>query len=135
MKKYEVLEHKADLKIRAFGRTKEELFESATLGMFGVAKYAPAADSKPITSEVKISSPDLPSLLVDFLSELLYLAETKKEVYQRVKFKKFSRNEIEAELIGRKLKRMGVNVKAVTYHQLDISQKKGGWEATIIFDI
>ena len=136
MKKYEILEHKADLKIRFFGRTKEELFESAMLGMFEAANYEPATDKKQLTTKIKISSLDLPSLLVDFLSEVLYLAETKKEVYQKVKFKKFSKNIIEAELIGKKLKRMGVNIKAATYHQLDVLQKKGGnWEATIVFDI
>lgn len=33
--KYEILEHKADLKIRVFGKTKEELFENAMVGVFG----------------------------------------------------------------------------------------------------
>ncbi|PIR90405.1 hypothetical protein COU04_00035, partial [bacterium (Candidatus Gribaldobacteria) CG10_big_fil_rev_8_21_14_0_10_33_41] len=32
-KKYEILEHKADLKIRAFGKTKQELFLNMLLGM------------------------------------------------------------------------------------------------------
>ena len=35
MKNYEILEHKADLKIRAFGKTKEELFLNMLLGMAG----------------------------------------------------------------------------------------------------
>ena len=39
MKKFEILEHKADLKIRAFGKTKEELFENAMAGMFEEARY------------------------------------------------------------------------------------------------
>jgi len=33
MKKYEILEHRADLKIRVFGKTKKELFKNALLGM------------------------------------------------------------------------------------------------------
>jgi SHS2 domain-containing protein len=37
--KFEILEHKADLKIRVFGKTKEELFENAVVGMFEAAKY------------------------------------------------------------------------------------------------
>lgn len=136
MKKYEVLEHKADLKIRVFGETKKELFESAMLGMFEAAKYETEADSRLLITKIKISSLDLPSLLVDFLSEILYLTETKKEVYKKLKFQKFSQREIDAELIGQKLKRMGVHIKAVTYHNLNISQKKDkSWEATIIFDV
>ena len=87
MKKYEILEHKADLKIKAFGKTKEELFENGMIGMFESAKYE--SRGKEIKRKIKVSSPDLHSLLVDFLSEILYLTETKKEVYQKLTLKSF----------------------------------------------
>lgn len=134
MKKFEILEHKADLKIRAFGKDLKELFLNTMIGMFEGARYEGGKNE--IAREIKISSLDLPSLLVDFLSEILYLVETEKEVYQKVNFKEFSEKDIEAELIGKKLKRMGVHIKAVTYHGLDIHQKKdGSWQATVLFDI
>jgi SHS2 domain-containing protein len=136
MKKFEILEHKADLKIRVFGKTKEELFKNAMVGMFETAEYE---TTKRLTTKrltTKIESIDLPSLLVDFLSEVLYLTETKKLVFEKVEFKKFTENEIEAMLIGKPLKRMGVHIKGVTYHGLDIHQEKNGtWQATILFDI
>jgi len=73
---------------------------------------------------------------VDFLSEVLYLIQTQREVYSDVKFKKFSDTEIEAELIGQKVERFEEDIKAVTYHNLEIRQKEdGSWEATILFDI
>ena len=133
MKKFEILEHKADLKIRALGKTKEELFENMMVGMFESARYE--GKGKEIKREIKVSSQDFLSLLVDFLSEILYLVETKKEVYQKVDFKKFTDNEIEATLIGKKLKRMGVHIKGVTYHDLDVRQEKGTWQAVTLFDI
>jgi len=133
---YQVLEHKADLKIRVFGKTKEELFENAMVGMFEGAKYQKKPKVQSSQLKVKIKSIDLISLLVDFLSEILYLVETKKLVFEKVKFKKFTEKEIEAELIGRPLKRMGVHIKGVTYHDLNIHQEKDGtWQATILFDI
>jgi len=133
---YEILDHKADLKIKVFGKTKEELFENAMKGMFRAAKYQKDAKSKKLKVKIKIQSVDLVSLLVDFLSEILYLVETKKLVFESVKFKKFSENEIEAELIGRSLKRMGVHIKGVTYHDLEITREKEGfWRAKILFDI
>jgi len=141
MKKFEILEHKADLKIKVFGKTKEELFENAMVGMFEAAKYemTKRLTTRRLTTKrltIKIKSIDLPSLLVDFLSEVLYLAETKKLVFKKVEFKKFTENEIEANLTGNPLKRMGVHIKGVTYHELDICQKKDGtWQATILFDI
>ena len=134
MKKYEILEHKADLKIRAFGKTKEELFENVMIGMFEGARYQ--TEGKEIRRKIKVSSLDLPSLLIDFLSELLYLAEVNREVYQKAQFKNFSEKELETTLIGKKLKRMGVHIKAATYHNLDIHQRKDGvWEAKVLFDI
>ena len=136
MRKFEILEHKADLKIKVFGKTKEELFENAMVGMLKAAKYE---STKQLTTKqltIKIKSMDLPSLLVDFLSEILYLVETKKMVFEKVEFKKFKENEIEAILIGKPLRRMGVHIKGVTYHDLDIHQEKDKtWQATILFDI
>jgi len=136
MKKYQILEHKADLKIKVFGKTKEELFENAMVGMLKAAKYQKKLKSQNSKVKIKIKSMDLPSLLVDFLSEILYLVETKKIVFEKVEFTKFKENEIEAILIGKPLKRMGVHIKGVTYHDLDIHQEKDKtWQATILFDI
>jgi SHS2 domain-containing protein len=136
MKKFEILEHRADLKIRVFGRTKEELFENAMVGMFEAAKYETTKQLTTKRLTTKIKSFDLPSLLVDFLNEVLYLVETKKLVFEKIEFKKFTENEIEANLFGKPLKRMGVHIKGVTYHGLEISQRKDkNWQATVLFDI
>jgi SHS2 domain-containing protein len=135
MKKFEILEHRADLKIRVFGKTKEELFESAMIGMFKAANYQKEIKNQKSKIKIKIKSIDLPYLLVDFLNEVLYLVETKKLVFEEIEFKKFNESEIEAILVGRPLKRMGVHIKGVTYHDLDIHQEKGKWQATILFDV
>jgi GxxExxY protein len=138
--RFKILEHKADLKIRVFGKTKEKLFENAMVGMFEAAKYemTKGQTTGRLTTKrltIKIKSIDFSSLLVDFLSEVLYLVETKKLVFEKVEFKKFKENEIEATLIGKPLKRMGVHIKGVTYHDLKIFQKNGNFEAEILFDI
>jgi len=151
MKQYETLPHKADLKIRVFGKTKEELFQNALFGMSENMKPEIEEQKEEIKREIKINSPDLPSLLVDFLSEVLYLTQANKEIYSDVKFKKFSGNELEAELFGKKVERFGEDIKAVTYHNLEINQrperskggrktnvlrpKDGSWEAIVLFDI
>jgi len=135
MKKFEILEHKADLKIRAFGKTKEELFLNMLLGTTESQKPEIQKKQK-IKREIKIKSLGLETLLVDFLSEILYLSQTNKEIYQDMQFKKFTDTEIEGELIGQKVERFGEDIKAVTYHGLNIRQKKdSSWEATVLFDI
>lgn len=135
MKKFEILEHTADLKIRAFGKTKEELFKNALLAMAeGLQPRIKNQESG--IREIKVRSADLETLLVDFLSDVLYLTQVNKEIYAQVKFKKFSDTEIEAELVGKKVEGFGEDIKAVTYHNLKVSQTKDGtWEATILFDI
>jgi len=134
MKKFEILEHIADLKIRVFGKDKKELFENAMIGMFKGGRYERAEEE--IKREIKINSQDLAQLIVNFLSEVLYLSEINQEVYHQIKFGKFTDKNIEGVLIGRKLKGIGVQIKGVTYHNLDIHQGKNGiWEATVLFDV
>jgi len=134
MKKFEILEHKADLKIRAFGKNKEELFLNMLLAM--TENQRPEILPEKVKREIKISSPELSSLLVDFLSEVLYLTQVNKEIYNNVKYKKFTDTELKTELIGKKVERFGEDIKAVTYHSLNIHQREDGiWEATVLFDI
>lgn len=135
MREYKILEHKADFKIQACGKTKEELFLNVLLGMEKNMKPE-ILDREQAKRKIGIISLDLPALLVDFLSEALYLIQVNKEVYNDVKFIKFSDKELEAELSGQKVERFGEDIKAVTYHDLDVHQdKEGAWEATVLFDI
>jgi SHS2 domain-containing protein len=134
MKKYEILEHKADLKIRAFGKTKEELFLNAMIGMQQAIR--PECKMQNAKCKIEIKSNDLSSLLVDFLSEINYLNEVKKEVYQNIRFIKFFDTELKGEIFGKKVESFGLVIKGVTWHDLDIHQQKNGiWQATILFDI
>ncbi|PJB99493.1 MAG: hypothetical protein CO077_01425 [Candidatus Nealsonbacteria bacterium CG_4_9_14_0_8_um_filter_35_12] len=133
--KFKILPHTADLKIQVYGEDKKELFLNAMFGMFEGARYEGELKAKSEKRKISIHSLDLPSLLVDFLSKVLYLVETKKLVFQKIEFQKFTENEIEANLTGKPLKRMGVHIKGVTYHDLDIHQEDGKWQATVLFDI
>ena len=86
--------------------------------------------------KIKVSSADLSALLVDFLSEILYLAQANKEAYDRVNFTKLTGNELAAELSGKKIERFGEDIKAVTHHDMRIGKdEKGVWEAVILFDV
>jgi SHS2 domain-containing protein len=143
--KYEILEHTADLKIKVFAEDKKELFENAMLGMFESAGYKAVGNSESFEREIKVYTHDLISLLVDFLSEVLYLSEVEQEIYDKVEFLKFQedtskidslRFSLEAVLIGKKLKSRETLIKGVTYHDLKISQlTDGSWETVILFDI
>jgi SHS2 domain-containing protein len=134
MKKYEILEHKADLKIRTFGKTKGELFLNMMIAMLESMK--PEGLKGRAKREIKTESNNHSTLLVDFLSEVLYLSQVNKEVYTNIKFQKLTDTKLEGDLVGQKFERIGLDIKGVTYHSLDIHQKKNRtWEATVLFDI
>lgn len=145
MKKYEILEHTADLKIRAFGKTKEELFLNMAQGMQAALrpkiknKISPPKAGPPLVEKIKIikvKSANLETLLVDFLSEILYLIQVNKEVYDEIKFLKFSDAEIKTEISGKTVESFGEDIKGVTYHDLEIKKNQLGiWQATVLFDI
>jgi len=133
--KYEILEHPADLKIKVFGISKEELFSNALLAMIESMNPEIKKPEERSKRPIKIKSSDLSALLVDFLNEALYLTQVNKEVYE-INFKKITDKEIKGELIGKKVEKFGEDIKAATYHDLEIKQNKdGSWQATVLFDI
>ncbi len=136
MEKYEILEHKADLRIKVFGRTEKELFQNALLGMAESMKPETRKSAEKMKRKIEIKSLDVAALLVDFLSEVLYQSQVNKEVYNEVRFINFSDRELAAEISGQKVERFGEDIKAVTHHNLEIKQTTDKtWEATIIFDV
>lgn len=134
MKKFEILEHPADLKVKAFGRDKQELFENMLKGMQQALR--PVLRERKAATEIRLEAEDNEALLIDFLSEINYLNDINQEIYQQIKFKRFFETEIEAELLGRKVKRFGLEIKGVTWHDLKIFQDQSGiWQAAVLFDI
>lgn len=132
---YEILEHTGDVKIRAYGSTKEELFENAMHGMMAILNSKVKSQNSKVR-KVKLESQDINALLVDFLSEVNYLRQVNREAYEKVNFITFSDSELEAELKGYKVEEFGEDIKAVTFHDLDIHQNpQGTWETVIVFDV
>lgn len=146
IKDFEVVPHTADLKIRVYGKTVEDLFTHALIGMFqAMHPKAPDCDYKndrlvcaslPIKRDVGVNSPDREALLVDFLSEALYLSDVHNEAYLGVTISNLCENRISATLHGIPITGFDESeIKAVTYHDLAIIKKDGLWQADIVFDI
>lgn len=134
MKDYEILEHPTDLKIRAFGKTKEELFSNMLKGMF-LGAGAKIENRKKVSRKIKIKSADEQSLLVDFLSEALAQSDINNEVYFEAEFEKLTGTGLVGKIFGSPVKSFGTEIKAVTYHGLEIKKVSDGWKATVLFDI
>lgn len=145
-KDFEIIPHTADLKIRVYGKTLQELFEHALQGMFQATKPQAAGcayvkdrlvcASLPIMRDVGINSPDVNALLVDFLSNALYLSDVHNEVYLAMTVTSFTQMTLIADLHGVAITGMQESeIKAVTYHDLAIVQKDGVWQTDIVFDV
>lgn len=135
MKRFEEVDHTADVGIRAYGSTLDELFSNVAAGMFSLITDLESV--RPVGEfEVKVSAKDLKSLLFDFLSELLFLHETEKLLLSEFETK-VRDLALDARVRGERIDRdrhpLHLNVKAVTYHAMELDPMKG--VAQVIFDI
>ena len=145
-KDFEQVPHTADIKIRVYGKTLADLFRNAVIGMFqSIGPQVPGCrvenerlvcDQLTVKHDIEVASIDLEALLVDFLSEALYLSDVYNEAYLDAKIHKVNDKSIQATLYGVKVTGFEVvEIKAVTYHELKIEQVEGLWQADIVFDI
>jgi SHS2 domain-containing protein len=146
MKDFEVLPHTADLKIRAYGSTLKELFNNALKGMFtsihpltSLCSYVHdrlVCAALPQQHSIEVTAPDLESLLVNFLSEALYLSDANDEAYLQADIEDLTDQHIKAIIYGVAVEGFEVvEIKAVTYHDLKIEKIDGLWQTDIVFDI
>ena len=141
-KQYEYLEHTADIKFLAYGKTLEEVFENAALAMFNVIIDTEKVSGE-AAREVFLKSHNLEFLLVDWLSELLYLFEVDEIVFRKFQVKEIkeegSEYSINARVSGEEFHSENLpfetEIKAVTYNQLEIEKTADGWRAQVVVDI
>jgi SHS2 domain-containing protein len=136
MKSFRILEHRADLKIEANGKSEEEVFINMALAMQDFLKIEPEEDlTKPINKKISIKSIDKESLLIDFLNEINFYIEAEKIFFTNFEFEKLLENELSADLKGFNYKSIAKNIKAATYHDTKIFQENENWKAIVLFDI
>jgi SHS2 domain-containing protein len=138
MKKYEIIEHTADIGIKAFGKNLAESFENAAVAMFDLITDNSIIDNVG-EYNIKIQAPDLEQLLVDWLSDLLFLNSAKNIVFGFFKIQIDEKNNsLNAKIFGEKFNlskhKIGLEIKAVTYHMLKVNNKCPFF-TQVIFDI
>lgn len=135
---FEILEHPADIGFRAFGFNLPDLFANAALALLSIAGDPAAAEPRQ-EYHLAVESGDRESLLVDWLSEVLYWWDGKRVAFREFRIGNFTDRSLEAVVLGEPREaerhRAKLIVKAVTYHQLKIEQAGGGWIAEVYLDI
>lgn len=135
---YEFLPHTADAKIRAEGRTLEEAFKQAALGL-GELMYGGVKVSSTKVRKISVKGHDLESLLLEFLEEFIFLLEAKYFLFGKVGKIKIDKSKftLEAEVWGDSASRYKFNnkAKAITYHEMLIKKVRGKWRIEFVVDI
>jgi len=136
MKPYELVEHTADVGVKAYGKTLSEAFEHAALGMFDI--ITDESSIEPVGQyNIELEAPDLEQLLVDWLSKLLFLNGAENLVFGKFQVT-LSGSRLTASVYGEKYDtkkhRMGVEIKAVTYHMLEVHGEPPMY-VQVLFDI
>jgi SHS2 domain-containing protein len=131
---YELLEHTADIGVRAYGATLEELFEQATMGLAEVlGAWRPGAGA---AVPVAVEAGDLGGLLVDWLNEVVYVQEVHGASLGAVAVERVGGGRAAGSvLLSAAQPSGGIYVKAATYHQLRVERHDGGWLAEVYLDV
>jgi SHS2 domain-containing protein len=89
--------------------------------------------------EVSLDGEDLADLMVRWLGEILYLFDGEQKIVSDISLLKVSRTHLEAVLnvavFDPDHHEILTEIKAVTYHQIEVSQGPDGWSARVIFDL
>ncbi len=132
---FEEIEHTADRALRIFGSNLRELLLNAARGMNSLMVTELTPCSVQHEKSVELDAMDAESLLVEWLSELAYRAETEMLVFHKFDMESVSPTHLKATLTGSRVTQLEKHIKAVTYHNLEIIETDKGLAATVVFDV
>lgn len=136
--RYRRIAHTADLGIFVRGADLDELFSGAAWAVTDVILDAPAVRAVD-AREVKVGGSSAEHLLIRWLSELLFLWETKLFVGSRFDVRCDGENALSARIEGEtydaERHEFKTEVKAITFHRLRVQKTARGWRAFFILDL
>ncbi len=122
------------MRVRAADPT--TLFVCAALAMFALMDLHVDQTAEELTVAMTLDAMDIESLMVDWLSELVYLHETTGVVFDLILIQDWSPTHLAATVSGRRPQQTPhLQVKAVTYHDLLVVAEGDAWTAQVYFDI
>lgn len=142
MSGYRFLEHTADIKVKAYGKTLNDAFQEATRALFEVmtdtSKIHPT-----IKRKIEVEAEDVEALLYEWLEEFIYLFDSKGLVFSEFKVESIQQTEgrykLEGEARGEEFDEekhpQRTEIKAITYHEMKIKQSPEKTVLEFVFDI
>ena len=131
---FEEISHTADWSLRVWAKDLGGLLAESARGMYALAN-AEQAEGPRVRRELLLEGVDAESLLVAFLEELLYISESEGLIFDKFDILEIKETKLNAMMEGRALRSIEKEIKAVTFHNLQIRETERGLEVEIVFDV
>ena len=138
---YELLDHTADVIIRAYGKDWSEVFSSLGQALFAAMLDISAVEPKECRN-IEVESDSLEELVVDFLNELLVFKDAENLAFSTFDIEvkeKGNKWVVTGKVCGEKIDREKHQpegeVKAVSYHLLEVGEVEGKKYAQVTLDL
>ena len=135
---YEILDHTADVCLRVYGKSFEEILRNAACGMMNLItdrKKVEPLDAIKVEAEGETRE----ELLVRWLQEILYLHQVKKMFFHDFEISRVTETRITGKAFGEKIDfekhEAGSDVKGISYHNLRLETLGDRLKVDIIFDL
>lgn len=135
MERYVLIDHTADMMVKAFGKNLEECFGNAAYALFDqTVDLSNIGTSE--TTEIRVSGIDEEDRLFSFLSEMLFIEDADNLILKEFDVR-FEGEDVvctaRGETLDRTKHRVRSEVKAVTYHMMNIDRDEPS--VTVLFDV
>ena len=136
MRRFQLIEHTADIGLIAYGTSLAQAFENAAYGLFSIIAELKTVEEKE-HRVLEISERDAEALLFEWLNSLIYLFDVEMLLFKRFDIRDFDSRRLAATCYGERYDpsrhQLKLGVKAVTYHMLKIDRERN--RVQVIFDV
>ncbi|MBW2544283.1 MAG: archease [Deltaproteobacteria bacterium] len=135
---YRIFDHTADLGVEIYGRNERELFCNAAFALFDIVTDVSLVH---VTGEWEVFAEggDLEELLVNFLREILYMCSGEGLLLKEFMISEMDNFHVKGTARGEPFIHgrhcMNIEIKAITYHRVEIRKASGTWVGRVIFDV
>jgi len=137
MRSFEVLDHTADVLVRARGETLADLLTVCAEAMLSVL-VEEGEVRETMSADISVEADDADELVHAWLRELLFRFGAEGAVFARFDLHEVGPTRLRATCHGEPFdpaRHRGTEIKAVTYHEFRVEQSGSGWVADVLFDI
>ena len=135
-RRFELIEHTADVGLIAYGETLAEAFANAAYGLFSIIAELDAV-RETASRRVEITEDDLEGLLFEWLNNFIYLFDVEMLLFKKFDIIELGNSRLQAMCYGEKYDpsrhHLKTGVKSATYHMLEVDREKN--QVQVIFDV